>query len=715
MPIALTDEHQDLAAIVAAYAERRSLRAEARSLLEDPQETLPSWWGELADLGWLGLHLPEEYGGGGHGLEDLVVVVEQLGAHLAPGPFVPTVVAGALLAAVDDPAVKAHLSALADGSAVAGIGLQSELSLEEGGVTGTAVVLGGGLADLMLVASGADAVLLATAEGVTVEVPDNLDPSRRTARVRFDAASGTVLTGAGTLLVDLARVVLAAEAAGIATRVTEVTAAYARERVQFGRPIGTFQAVKHHCANMAVAAELATAAAWDAARAAAGGGTQLTYAAAAAAAVAGPAAAMCADLSIQVHGGIGMTWEHDAHLYLRRAAVVSALLDPADGAADLTRLARDGVVRERGIDLPEEAERYRGEVRELIARIRDLDDEQRRVALVDSGYAVPHWPAPYGRAAGAVEQLVVEQELAAAEITRPTYGITAWVVLTILQHGTDEQRERWVRPALEKRAVWCQLFSEPGAGSDAAGIRTRAVRTEGGWILNGQKVWTSDAHRAPHGLATVRTDPDVPKHQGITVMAIDMGAPGVEVRPLRQPNGQAEFNEVFLTDVFVPDADVVGEVGAGWTVARATMGNESVSLGGGDLAMVYPVQMLVAAMDSVPSPAGGSAERVGQYAAQAQGMAALNLRSAHRAVAGGEPGPEGAVAKLVMSELLHEAGELLASFAGPQVAFMDGDGGMANTLLLLRRGMAIGGGTSEIKRNQIGERLLGLPRDPLVS
>ncbi len=327
---------------------------------------------------------------------------------------------------------------------------------------------------------------------------------------------------------------------------------------------------------------------------------------------------------------------------------------------------------------------------------------------------MPHWPKPYGRAAGAVEQLVIEQEFAEAGITRPAYGITAWNILTIIQYATQDQIDRWVHPALNQDVIWCQLFSEPDAGSDAAGVKTKATRVDGGWLVNGQKVWTSGAHVAGMGFATVRTNPDVPKHDGITMMAIDMHAEGVEVRPLKMTSGNSEFNEVFFNDVFVPDDDVVGPVDGGWTVARATLGNESVSIGGGGGGMSMPGPALIAPFDAHPERLDGGAARIGRYIAEHQSMGLLNLRSANRAVAGGEPGPEGAMTKLVLSEIGHEAAAILTELNGPDSLFMDGPGGMSNLLVLMHRGMSIAGGTSEIKRNQIGERILGLPRDPLL-
>ena len=317
-----------------------------------------------------------------------------------------------------------------------------------------------------------------------------------------------------------------------------MAAAYAKERMQFGRPIAMYQAVKHHCANMAVATELATSAVWDAARAAATGGDQLRYAAAVAATLAGPAADLCANLNTQVHGGIAITWEHDAHLFMRRATTLLTLLEPEQAAADLVDLTRAGVTRAKAVELPPEAEAIRDEVRTFAESIKDLSKEEQRTRLIETGYVMPQWPKPYGRAAGAIEQLVIEEEFGKAGIQRPGYGITAWNILTIIQYGTQDQLDRWVNPALNQDVIWCQLFSEPDAGSDAAGVKTKATRVDGGWLVNGQKVWTSGAHVAGMGFATVRTNPDVPKHDGITMMAIDMHADGVEVRPLKMTNGR---------------------------------------------------------------------------------------------------------------------------------------------------------------------------------
>ncbi len=718
MSIAISEEHRALAQTVAGFLTSHQSRAVARGLLEAEADALPAFWAELGGLGLLGLHVSEEHGGSGFGLPETLVVAEQMGRHLAPGPFVPTVIASAVLAAAGpDDLQKRLLPALADGSVIGAVALGGEVTCASGAATGKAgVVISGHLADVLLVPAGADVLVIEKSNGgVQAEVPANLDQSRRAARVRLDAAPATVLPGARGLLTDVARAVLAAEAAGLAAETTEQAAEYAKVRQQFGRPIATFQAVKHHCANMLVAAELATAAAWDAGRAGIGGGDQLSYTAAIAAALAVPAAVSNANLNIQVHGGIGFTWEHDAHLYLRRAAAIAAVVDTEQAAIEVADLVRCGVSRAAAIDLPAEAEPIRAAIRPDVARLRDLTGDARKQALIETGYAMPHWPKPWGRDAAAIEQLVIEQEFASAGIKRPSLGITSWIILTLIQHGRPEQVARWVRPALHQDVIWCQLFSEPEAGSDAAGIRTRATRTENGWRINGQKVWTSGAHVADFGLATVRTNPDAPKHQGITTMVIDMHAPGVTVRPLKMPSGNSEFNEVFFDDVFVPDADVVGPVDAGWTVARATLGNESVSIGGGGDGMVMPVKAFIAPLDAHPERLAGGAGRVGRHISRTHAMGVLNQRSAYRAVAGGGPGPEGNITKLLLSEIGHETAAIMAELAGPDAAFLDGGGAMAATLILMNRGLSIAGGTSEIKRNQIAERILGLPRDPLIS
>ena len=721
MGIALTDDHRELEEVARAFLTSQKARWAARSLLDAADESRPPFWHNLVELGWLGLHIDEEHGGSGYGLPELVVVIEELGRAVAPGPFVPTVIASAVIAKDGTADQKSRLlPGLIDGTVTAGIGLDSQARVSDGIADGDAgIVLGAGLAELLLIAAGDDVLVLERdRDGVSVDVPTNLDPTRRSGRVRLQNVSVTaddILPGARESALARARTLLGAEAVGGASDCVDAAVAYAKVREQFGRTIATFQAVKHHCANMLVAAESATAAVWDASRAASEDERQFRLSAAAAAALAFPAYARNAELNIQVHGGIGFTWEHDAHLHLRRALVIAALLGGDAPAREVFDRTATGAVRENSLDLPDEAEELRTRIRADAAEIATLDKAAQRDKLIATGYVMPHWPKPWGRAADAVEQLVIEEEFRAAGIKRPDYSITGWVILTLIQHGTPWQIERFVEKALRQDEIWCQLFSEPEAGSDAASVKTRATRVDGGWKINGQKVWTSGAQYCSRGLATVRTDPDAPKHAGITTVIIDMKGPGVEVRPLRQITGGSEFNEVFFNDVFVPDEDVVGAPNSGWTVARATLGNERVSIGGSGSFYEGLAAKLVQLAQQHADRLAGAEVRVGYYLAEDHALRLLNLRRAARSVEGAGPGPEGNVTKLKLAEHMVEGGAISAALLGPEVALTDGPGAVVGRMIMGSRGMAIAGGTSEVTRNQIAERILGMPRDPLIN
>jgi alkylation response protein AidB-like acyl-CoA dehydrogenase len=294
---------------------------------------------------------------------------------------------------------------------------------------------------------------------------------------------------------------------------------------------------------------------------------------------------------------------------------------------------------------------------------------------------------------------------------------------TIATYGTDEQREQWLRPLWTGEDIWCQLFSEPGAGSDLAGLGTRAVRDGDGWVVDGQKVWTSLAHVARWALLVARTDPDVPKHRGITYFVCDMTAPGVEVRPLRQATGEAEFNEVFLTGVRIPDSYRLGEVGAGWRVAQTTLMNERVAIGGGSAPREGGVIGVLAAdwrnRPEVRTPA--LHDRVLGLWVEAE-VARLARERLRQQLAVGQPGPEGSAAKLVLAtlnqrisalevELLGEDGLRYDDWTMRRPEVVDFTGRVAGYRYLRAKGNSIEGGTSEILRNIIAERVLGLPSE----
>ena len=714
--LAITDEHRDLADSAHGQLSRVDSRAAARATLEGGSAHPADIWKASAALGWNGLATAEEHGGSGFGLSELAIVLEAQGHELCPGPFLPTVAAAVVIDRCGSDSLRAQLlPGLADGSTVAAVGLSGSVVVgSDLTVSGESpAVLGAPDADVLLLAAGEDVVVLdAAASGVTVAALAGLDTTRTIGAVELSgvaAAEDRVLRGAARRARTVFRILAAAEAVGVSWATLEMARDYAKVREQFGRTIGTFQAVKHHLANMLVGAEETTAAAWDAARS--DDLDSAWFAAAVAAAHAVETQIFNAEKNVQLHGGVAFTWEHDAHLYLRRARTLAAVMaDGADPLVDVVDAQRSGQAHGASFTLPPEAEDYRQQAREVATKVRSLAESERRDFLVDSGYLVPHWPKPWGRAADVVEQLVIEEEF--RDVDLPDLGITGWVTLTVAQAGTDDQRERWVEPVLRGKEMWCQLFSEPDAGSDAAAVRTSAKRVDGGWEVTGQKVWTSLARQCQWGLATVRTDADAPKHAGVTMMAIDMNAPGVQVKPLREITGDSHFNEVFFDGVFVPDSDVVGDVNRGWLVARATLGNERISIGrGSSTTIAFSIDDLVKLLDSVPAPAA-YVRPAGEVIAHFHTLRLLNLRRASRAIAGAEPGPEGNVTKLVLAEQQQRLTELGMELAG--TAAVVGQMPRLMRSYMGGRAITIAGGTSEISRNTIAERILGLPRDPLL-
>ena len=412
----------------------------------------------------------------------------------------------------------------------------------------------------------------------------SVDLTRDVALVRLDdvpVAPEQVLAVEEDRVRDLAAALFAAEAAGVARWCQQTGLAYAAVREQFGVPIGSFQAIKHKCARLFARTELITAAAWDAAVAHGQDREQFALSAAAAAVIAAPAAVDLGLETVTLLGGIGYTWEHDVHLYWRRAISLAALLGPQGGWQRRLAGLAAAIERRHELRLDDESEKVRPWAAQTLAEAAPLPPARQRRFLAERGLAAPHYPRPHGIGASPAAQVMIAQEFARAGLAQPSTTVGDWALPTILAHGTDEQREAYVGPTLRGEIRWCQLFSEPGAGSDLASLRTRAIAAAGGWLLSGQKVWTSQARQADWAICLARTDPEAPKHKGISYFLVDMHSPGVEVRPLREANGSYLFNEVFLTDVFVPDDRLVGRPGDGWRLARTTLGNERVTIAGG--------------------------------------------------------------------------------------------------------------------------------------
>ncbi|HZC09378.1 MAG TPA: acyl-CoA dehydrogenase [Mycobacterium sp.] len=713
MPTTITDEQFAARELVRDWASTSGATAAVRDIEQGEPKAWQPVFGGLADLGLFGVAVPEDCGGAGGSIEDLCAMVEETAKALVPGPVATTAVATLVIA---DPQLRA---ALASGERTAGVALDGEVEFDAATsrASGTVPRVLGASEDtadgLLLVPAGGKWLLVDPAASdaagtVTVEPLKATDFSRPLARVVLTSAPATVLDVSADRVENLAATVLSAEAAGIARWALDTAVAYAKVREQFGKPIGSFQAIKHLCAEMLCRAEQVAVAAADAARAAGDDGDdsdrQLSIAAAIAAGIGIEAVKANVKDCIQVLGGIGITWEHDAHLYLRRAYGIGQFLGgPARWLRRTVELTQAGVRRRLNIDLSEVAD-LRPQIAAAVADVAALPDDKRRAALAEAGLQAPHWPAPYGRGAGPAEQLLIDQEMASAGVPRPDLVIGWWAAPTILEHGTPEQIERFVPATLSGEILWCQLFSEPEAGSDLASLRTKAVRVDGGWKLTGQKVWTSRAHDAQFGVCLARTDPEAPKHKGITYFLIDMSSPGILIRPLREITGHALFNEVFLDGVFVPDEMVVGTVNDGWRLARTTLANERVAMAQGT-ALGNPMEELLAAAAELNLDVAQQ-DRLARLIITAQVGSLLDQRIAQLAVGGQDPGSESSVRKLIGVRYRQALAELRMDLA-------DGAGAVEDKIVhdfLNTRCLTIAGGTEQILLTLAAERLLGLPR-----
>jgi alkylation response protein AidB-like acyl-CoA dehydrogenase len=752
------EDAEILRTVVRAFLEKRSTEDDVRRLANDATGYHPAVWSRLAgEIGAHGLTVPETLGGGGATPVELGVVFEEMGAALYCGPFLASVglAATALLELGDPDAAADLLPGIASGATVATLAwagaapaettLRATASGADWTVGGTApIVVDGATAQLLLVAAQAPAgptLLAVEARDTHVVGLTALDRTRRLAEVRFDDAPARLLGrpgGAADALrrtADLAALYLAAEQLGGAARALDLAVEHARTRVQFGRAIGSFQAIKHRCADMLVDVESARSAVYHGLWTAAHDPAGLPVAAALARSVASDAYQQVAAHTIQIHGGIGFTWEHPAHLYLKRAkssqllfgppvrhrARLATLLDHPVAPTAAPAVARgpldddiDAFLRAHPVPDPDDR----------------LADRAFREARFDAGLAVVAFDeGAGGRGLDAALQPGVDDRFtragAADHTARNVIGL-GMALPTIHTHGSRAQRERYLRPCVSGEAIWCQLFSEPGAGSDLAALATRAVPDGDGFVVDGQKIWTSLGHVARFGILLARTDPDVPKHRGLTYFLLDMHSPGVEVRPLRQLTGEDEFNEVYLTGVRVPADAVLGGVGNGWRVAMTTLANERVSLGGRPLARGEGP--IARAVDAYREAAGrgqvdaATTERLMLLWTRAEAARLTNVRAAARA--GREPGPEGSIAKLQMAELNKAIFEFCVDLAGDAGLLIDHYDRIAPDATAVHGGAdvrrsylrslanSIEGGTSEVQRTILGERVLGLPGEP---
>ena len=546
-----------------------------------------------------------------------------------------------------------------------------------------------------------------------------MDLTRRVAEVTVTGAvipTSRQLTDLSTMaVVGLAGVLFAADAVGGSQWCVDTASEYAKDRRQFGRPIGQFQGVKHRCANMVGRTELARAATWDAARAVGDAETE-SFAAAAAASLAIDGYFLTAKDCVQTLGGIGFTWEHDAHVYLRRAMATRALLGSAVVVAGRHRAACP-----RWREAPADAWTFRRKPRRIARSCACCSPSSRSwsrgssdVRVADEGFVQPQWPKPWGRGADALEQLVIDDELRHAGMTRPNIAVGGWALPPLMVYGTEEQQQRWIPPTLRGEIEWCQLFSEPGAGSDLASLTTRAERVEGGWLVSGQKVWTSMAERADWGILLARTDPEVaearghlvlharhedPRHRRATAARahrlrdVQRGVPRRGVRPRRLPR-RARARRL------ARDPHVARE--------RAGVDGERR-----DHRVRHPRDPRHRALEGGASRTPRSLADVGELVARGYALAVLGFRLTLSALdRRGPVGVGGVGQEAARGGARPEGPGGRVGTAGGRGRDADGAAASWAQQFLFTRCLTIAGGTSEIQRNIIGERVLGLPKDP---
>jgi 3-oxochol-4-en-24-oyl-CoA dehydrogenase len=740
MTLGLSPEQQDLSDAVARFASRHAPISSTRDDFDAlAAGKLPGWWDALVTNGFHAVQLPEHLGGQGGRLVDAACVLESAGKTLLPGPLLPTVTTGAI-ALLADPTPNAE-SLLRDLAS----GLPAAVVLPDNGdflaradgpgwvISGASgITMGACAARVMLVGArtrDGDVVWVLIDTGkptATVESVNGTDLVADVGILRlaeYHAGEPDVLTG---IDVDRAACVavglVASTTAGIAQWCVEVVTAHLRTREQFGKVIGTFQALQHNAAMLLVNSELATAAAWDAVRAVDESLDQHRLAAAGAAVIAiSPVPDLVLD-SLTMFGAIGFTWEHDLHLYWRRATSLAASIGPANRWARRLGELTCTQQRDMSVNLGDAESEFRARVAETLDAALNLRNDQpgrqgdyeyfetgpQRTWIAEAGLIAPHWPPPWGVDASPLQQLIIDEEFDKRRaLVRPSLGIAEWILPSVLRAAPKDLQEQLIPPTQRGAIAWCQLFSEPGAGSDLAALATRATKVDGGWSINGHKIWTSAAHRADFGALLARTDPAAGKHRGIGYFILDMRSPGIEIQPIKTATGDAHFNEVFLNDVFVPDDMLLGDPTDGWNLAIATMAEERSAISG---YVKFDRAAALRMLATQPGPDRVDALRaLGELDAYTHAIKALGVRETIRLLDGQASGPASSIAKVAMNVLLRRTFQATLQLTGQTAMVVDSDPAVVQPYLHLPAEL-IGGGTREIQLNIIAQMILGLPR-----
>jgi alkylation response protein AidB-like acyl-CoA dehydrogenase len=772
--VADSEDQQALADAVTQLLGRHWPAGTAHKQVTDPGTVSElALWPQLAALGIAGLPVTEAAGGAGGRWADLAVALEACGAVLAPTPAVAVAGAIGTLTALGDGRGDGRAAAAAEllaqvcaGDVVATVawtqrpglwGARGAFQAEPASPAG--VILVSGSAELVLSPQAGRVLLLAdaadspgtpvlllvdtAAEGVSVDRTDGLDLLRplgaltlsRTQAVML--ASGDAATAAVRHGLAAAAAALASELVGLAGHCLDGAVGYAAERHQFGRPIGSFQAVKHICADMLTGVELARAAArhlaalLDAEAGPSAGATarvspdELDEAVALALLKAVSVAQEVSAGYIQILGGIGFSWEHEAHLYYRRAGASAPLFGTA--TAHRMRLdpsnAPDSVSGGKAAVTSPPSETPAAELFAHVARLlpkhrQTWGDDDSFAARLDwqktlhaVGWIAPHWGTEFGgRGLNIVDQVACDRVLAQyrAPDLAGVLGVNN-VAPTLMRYGTPEQQAH-LRGIQAGTEVWCQGFSEPGSGSDLASLRTRAVLDEeaGEFVINGEKIWTSEGMEADYCMLLVRTDQDARPHKGISALLVPMDSPGITRRPITQITGEGGFAQVFFDDVRVPGSALLGPLHEGWTVTMTTLSFERV----GVIMMAGRLEQTI--LDVVAELAGRELDAatrldLADRFAEARLLGLLGQRALGRIAEGGAPGAEHSVIKHAWSLAMQSVGASHLAALG-----LDGISGTpltsAQAAYLRSRAATIAGGTTEIMRNILAERVLGMPR-----
>lgn len=740
MTLGLSPEQQELSDAVEQFADRHAPIAATRDSFEDLAAGRRSgWWDALVANGFHAVHLPEGLGGQGGRLIDAACVLEAAGKALLPGPLLPTVAAGAVALLADPtPAAEALVRDLA-GGVISAVVLPDDGDFRaraDGGgwrITGVSeVTVGVCAAETVLVGARAedDEVVWVVVDTenptATAEPVNGTDLVADAGILRLDdyrAAESQVLSGIDPDRARCVTVSLVASAmAGIAQWCVEAVTAHLRIREQFGKVIGTFQALQHSAAMLLVNSELATAAAWDAVRAVDESLDQHRMAAGGAATIAvSPIPDLVLD-ALTMLGAIGFTWEHDVHLYWRRAISLAGSIGPANRWARRLGELTCAQTRDMSVNLGDAEPDFRSWVAETLDAAMQLRNDKpaphgdypdqasgpQRTLIADAGLMAPHWPAPWGVDAGPLKQLIIDEEFAKRPgLVRPSLNIAEWILPSVLAAAPKDLQEKLIPPTQRGEIHWCQLFSEPGAGSDLASLATRATKVDGGWRINGHKIWTSLAQYADLGALLARTDPEASKHRGIGYFILDMRSPGIEIQPIKTATGQAHFNEVFLNDVFVPDEMLLGAPTDGWSLAIATMAEERSAIGG---YVKFDRAVALRRLAAQPGPDRDDALRaLGELDAYANAIRALGVRETIRLLDGQASGPASSIAKVAMNVLLRRTFQATLQLTGQVAMVDDPDAAVVEPYLHLPAEL-LGGGTREIQLNIIAQMILGLPR-----